>query len=367
MKQKTYKFCIMLIAFAMLPSMGEAKKIQYGQLVTYNGKVNNDGLPDGNVIIDEDKETEYKKLTLDKLQNEFDYIFFSGETSDKEKIVNVILSKEKSRERTKVLQEIYDKILLFRENESETERGKLELALAKQIKERMYQEGYKTFADKRDPDTRGGLKVSMERLFEMIRKDDQEGLYNVNPTLMQCGLMLVTGYPYDIRAGLCKIVDASFANDIEAKEFLEDPEGYLNRIDETGEITKVADLYNNRVYMKAHLAEKQMEQSHKINEAKRKKEKEEEKVLYETLCKQFGKKYVDAALKKQIMVGMPEKLMVKAFDAKLYGQSGNKKTYRIYGYGSRERLDGSIYISNDHHLMTVWVSGGKVTSFRKWE
>ena len=262
MKQKTYKFCIMLIAFAMLPSMGEAKKIQYGQLVTYNGKVNNDGLPDGNVIIDEDKETEYKKLTLDKLQSEFDYIFFSGETSDKEKIVNVILSKEKSRERTKVLQEIYDKILLFRENESETERGKLELALAKQIKERMYQEGYKTFADKRDPDTRGGLKVSMERLFEMIRKDDQEGLYNVNPTLMQCGLMLVTGYPYDIRAGLCKIVDASFANDIEAKEFLEDPEGYLNRIDETGEITKVADLYNNRVYMKAHLAEKQMEQSH---------------------------------------------------------------------------------------------------------
>ena len=51
-----------------------------------------------------------------------------------------------------------------------------------------------------------------------------------------------------IRAGLCKSVDASFANDIEAKEFLEDPEGYLNRIDETGEITKVADLYNNRVY-----------------------------------------------------------------------------------------------------------------------
>ena len=69
--------------------------------------------------------------------------------------------------------------------------------------------------------------------------------------------------------------------------------------------------------MKAHLAEKQMEQSHKINEAKRKKEKEEEKVLYETLCKQFGKKYVDAALKKQIMVGMPEKnLWFKAFDAK---------------------------------------------------
>ena len=75
MKQKTYKFCIMLVAFAMLPSMGRPKRSTMAELVTYNGKVNNDGLPDGNVIIDEDKETEYKKLTLDKLQNEFDYIF----------------------------------------------------------------------------------------------------------------------------------------------------------------------------------------------------------------------------------------------------------------------------------------------------
>ena len=81
----------------------------------------------------------------------------------------------------------------------------------------------------------------------------------------------------------------------------------------------------------------------------------------------FGKKYVDAAGNGQIIVGMPEKLMVATFNAKLYGQSGNSKTYRIYGYGSRERLDGSIYVSGDHHLMTVWVSGGKVTSFKKWE
>jgi len=99
----------------------------------------------------------------------------------------------------------------------------------------------------------------------------------------------------------------------------------------------------------------------------KKAEQKKQNAAYDTLCKQFGKKYVDAAGNGQIIVGMPEKLMVATFNAKLYGQSGNSKTYRIYGYGSRERLDGSIYVSGDHHLMTVWVSGGKVTSFRKWE
>jgi hypothetical protein len=97
------------------------------------------------------------------------------------------------------------------------------------------------------------------------------------------------------------------------------------------------------------------------------KKETQQKAAYDELCRQFGKKYVDAAGNGQIIVGMPEKLMVATFNAKLYGQSGNSKTYRIYGYGSRERLDGSIYVSGDHHLMTVWVSGGKVTSFKKWE
>lgn len=97
------------------------------------------------------------------------------------------------------------------------------------------------------------------------------------------------------------------------------------------------------------------------------KEQQEEKEAYEKLCKQFGKQYVDAVVRRQVIVGMPEKLLLASFDAKLYGQSGNTKTYRIYGWGSRIKLDGTEYISNDHHLMTVWVSGGKVTSFQKWE
>lgn len=96
------------------------------------------------------------------------------------------------------------------------------------------------------------------------------------------------------------------------------------------------------------------------------KEQQKEKDAYNTLCKKFGKRYVDAAVNGQILVGMPENLMVATFKAQLYGQSGSRKTYRIYGYGAREYSD-EIIISNDHLLMTVWVSGGKVTSFRKWK
>lgn len=96
------------------------------------------------------------------------------------------------------------------------------------------------------------------------------------------------------------------------------------------------------------------------------KEKKEEKATYDELCRKFGKKYVDAVVNHQVIVGMPEALMVASFDARLVGQSGNRKTYRIYDYGARERIDGSIHVSKQHQ-MTVWVSGGKVTSLRKWE
>lgn len=46
MKQKVLRLCIMLIAFAMLPSMTEAKKIKFGNYITYDGKIEN-GLPMG--------------------------------------------------------------------------------------------------------------------------------------------------------------------------------------------------------------------------------------------------------------------------------------------------------------------------------
>ena len=47
MKQKEFMLCIMLMmAFAMLPIMGNAKKIKFGNYITYDGKVEN-GLPKG--------------------------------------------------------------------------------------------------------------------------------------------------------------------------------------------------------------------------------------------------------------------------------------------------------------------------------
>ena len=46
MKQKVLRICIMLIAFATLPLMAEAKKIKYGNYVLYDGKAKK-GIPTG--------------------------------------------------------------------------------------------------------------------------------------------------------------------------------------------------------------------------------------------------------------------------------------------------------------------------------
>lgn len=47
MKKKVIRVCIMLMAFAMLPLMAEAKKIQMGQFVSYDGKLDEEGIPEG--------------------------------------------------------------------------------------------------------------------------------------------------------------------------------------------------------------------------------------------------------------------------------------------------------------------------------
>lgn len=47
MKQSIFKLCLLLIAMTMLPSMTEAKKIQFGQFISYDGKLNSEGKPEG--------------------------------------------------------------------------------------------------------------------------------------------------------------------------------------------------------------------------------------------------------------------------------------------------------------------------------
>lgn len=78
-----------------------------------------------------------------------------------------------------------------------------------------------------------------------------------------------------------------------------------------------------------------------LSEAERKaKEKEadekEFKRNYAQACKMYGKTYVDAALKGQVIVGMPEKLFLSIFtNCKLHAKTAEGKLYYVYSYATR--------------------------------
>lgn len=103
------------------------------------------------------------------------------------------------------------------------------------------------------------------------------------------------------------------------------------------------------------------------DEAERKKaeaEKEKkEREQYSALCKKFGKTYVDAALKGQVIIGMPELLFVATFKPTLKQQSGNRKLYYVYGWGTYDTLSQTT-ITNNQLKKTIWVTNGKVSSIR---
>ena len=96
--------------------------------------------------------------------------------------------------------------------------------------------------------------------------------------------------------------------------------------------------------------------------AKDKKKREEaakEQAAYNELCKLFGQKYVDAALRGRIIVGMPEKLMLKTKKCSLKATNGNTKIYNVLEmreYNSAKRITIKEGITQ-----TVYVSNGKVT------
>lgn len=85
-----------------------------------------------------------------------------------------------------------------------------------------------------------------------------------------------------------------------------------------------------------------------INSMKKKKEAEE-KATYDSLCKQYGKRFVDEAKKGNIIIGMPEKLLINSFDTRLKQTNGNKKCYYVYN------IIGKL-------SKVVWVVNGKVSS-----
>lgn len=94
------------------------------------------------------------------------------------------------------------------------------------------------------------------------------------------------------------------------------------------------------------------------------KEQKEEKEAYDTLCKRFGKKYIDDVIAGKITVGMPEDLLTTAFKTALVRESGKSRLYRIYGWGT---TNFGQTISNTAHTKSVWVTNGKVSDIINWQ
>ena len=84
---------------------------------------------------------------------------------------------------------------------------------------------------------------------------------------------------------------------------------------------------------------------------------------YNTLCKRFGKKYVDAALNQYPIVGMPEELLKSAFTLRFEKQSGDYKLYRITGLGWK---NFGRTLTDNATLYSIWVRNGRVVDVRYW-
>lgn len=98
-----------------------------------------------------------------------------------------------------------------------------------------------------------------------------------------------------------------------------------------------------------------------VIEAQKQAEKAKEIAQYNELCNQFGKQYVDSALKGEVIVGMPESLLKAAFQTSLYEEGNGYKIYRITGFG----WVGNTFTDNALKY-SVWVVNGKVSSIKYW-
>ena len=98
-------------------------------------------------------------------------------------------------------------------------------------------------------------------------------------------------------------------------------------------------------------------------EAERKAAAAKDVAMYKSLCNKYGKKYVDAALVKQPIVGMPEELLKAAFRLKLIEEGTTYKLYRIEGWGWK---NFGTTLSDSVLLYSIWIRNGKVTNVRYW-
>lgn len=83
-----------------------------------------------------------------------------------------------------------------------------------------------------------------------------------------------------------------------------------------------------------------IEKYNKEKEAEEEKMKEAEKALYKELCQNYGKKYVDACQRGQLIIGTPDELFAlvvvsgwikRVNNFTLSSETGRKKTYKLYG------------------------------------
>lgn len=105
---------------------------------------------------------------------------------------------------------------------------------------------------------------------------------------------------------------------------------------------------NGRVYSKA-------EEEQRIEREDAKKQQQEEQRQLQSLYNKFGKQYVDAWNRGNVIVGMPEGL-VKMFKHELREDSGTYRLYYIY--------NGNLW--NAKVVYAVWVKNGKVSTVRHY-
>lgn len=120
---------------------------------------------------------------------------------------------------------------------------------------------------------------------------------------------------------------------------------------------------NTGVVLKDGLTEEEIE---KQAELARKKKEESEKAGYDFACKKYGKKYVDAVLNHNIIVGMPEELLLLSCkNITLRQQVQGAKKYEIRGWG----INNGVYkdvLTNNQLKWVVWVRNGRVSSVKKY-
>ncbi len=87
--------------------------------------------------------------------------------------------------------------------------------------------------------------------------------------------------------------------------------------------------------------------------AQRAQKNAKEQAAYNDLCKKYGKEYVDAALRGQIVVGMPEKLFLGIWKGQQSPdqQIGTSKLYRRWTSTASHKL-----------IQSVWITDGRVSS-----